>query len=59
MVHRLHRDRARGKIPEQRIAGQPQNAIDPHPTATANAHAARPSVRQRSVEAIFNLVERV
>ena len=56
---RLHDNLARVEAVQERLAGERGRAVDVHPAAAANAHAAGPAERERAVDVVLDVVERV
>src|SRR5262249_33814074 len=56
---RFHADRLRVIVFEEGRAGELGCAVHHHPAAAAHAHAAGPTVRQRAIHLVLQIVERV
>ena len=59
VAERLHADRPGRVVRQERGARQLRLAVDRHAAAAADAHAARPAVRQRAVEAVLDVIQAV
>src|SRR5262249_3843619 len=59
VAKRLDPDRSGRVVAEERGACELGLAVDGHPAAAADAHPARPPVRQRAIEAVLDVVQTV
>ena len=59
VAERLHADRSRRVVGQEGGARQLRLAVDRHAAAAADAHAARPAVGQRAVDAVLDVVQAV
>jgi hypothetical protein len=58
VAQRLHADHAL-IVAQERLAGELRLAVDHHPAAAAHRHVAGPAIRERRVEVLLDVVQRV